>query len=181
MLTGSEIKRLVNNGSLVIEPFNEDQINPNSYNLTLADTLLVYDGENPILETKKPNPTKKLIIPEHGIVLQPGILYLGSTVEYTKCGKYIGCIDGRSSIGRLGVQIHLTAGFGDIGFEGKWTLEISVIHPVRIYAGMQICQIYFESPEGDTDILYHGKYMNQDAPKESHSFEDFADIISNEE
>ena len=88
-------------------------------------------------------------------------------MEYTKCGDFIAGIDGRSSVGRLGIVVHLTAGFGDIGFSGKWTLEISVIQPVRIYKGMEICQIYFHRADGDTDIRYTGKYLEQSDPTPS--------------
>lgn len=69
-------------------------------------------------------------------------------------------IEGRSSIGRMGISIHTTAGFGDIGFEGYWTLEISVIKPVIIYPFIEICQIYYCEVSGDIEKVYKGKYSN---------------------
>lgn len=167
MLTGNEIKKQIELGNIVIDPFDESRLNPNSYNLRLADTLKMYKPESGLLDCKKDNPTTDIIIPDSGLVLQPGRLYLGSTIEYTKCGNFIAGIDGRSSIGRLGIVVHLTAGFGDVGFNGTWTLEISVIQPVRIYKDMEICQIYFHKPDGDTDIKYNGKYQEQIEPTAS--------------
>ena len=171
MLTAHAIRKAITQGDLSIEPFDESRLNPNSYNLCLGDTVKIYTSN--FLDPKTENPTKTIPIPEKGLILHPNEIYLASTVEYTKCGKYIACIDGRSSIGRLGMQVHLTAGFGDIGFEGKWTLEISVIKPVRVYPGMEICQIYFEAPEGQIDRMYRGKYMYQDEPVESRMYKDF--------
>ena len=177
MLTGSEIKKQCELGAISIEPFDEKRINPNSYNLRLGDKLKVYkltDNHDPniVLDAKANNATIEIEIPDDGYILEPGVLYLGSTMEYTKCGDFIAGLDGRSSIGRLGICVHLTAGFGDIGFEGTWTLEITVIHPVKIYKGIEICQIYFERPEGDTTIRYHGKYQGQVAPTESRMHSD---------
>lgn len=121
ILSGKEI--LKNIGSnIIIEPFDEEKINPNSYNLSLHNELLVY--ENDILDMKTPNPTKVIKIPEDGLLLEPGKLYLGRTNEFTSTSKYVPMLEGRSSTGRLGLFIHVTAGFGDIGFSGYWTLEI---------------------------------------------------------
>ena len=91
--------------------------------------------------------------------MNPGRLYLGRTVEYTETKGYVPMIEGRSSIGRLGMFIHVTAGFGDVGFCGYWTLEISCIQPVRIYPGIEICQIFYHEITGDV-IEYNGKYQN---------------------
>ena len=194
MLTGMEIIKRVEKGEIVISDFDPAKVNPNSYNLHLDSVLKQYAfdktiitnadgsydtvsvaGASGVLDCKQNNPTIELKIPENGfIVLQPGILYLGSTIEYTSCENLIPCIDGRSSIGRLGIQVHATAGFGDVGFKGKWTLELSCIHPIRIYAGMEICQIYFEEPVGDTSIKYRGKYQNQDGAISSKLFTEFS-------
>lgn len=113
------------------------------------------------LDPKKDNETIDIDIPEEGFILVPGMLYLGETMEYTETYNLIPNIDGRSTTGRLGIEIHKTAGFGDVGFKGKWTLEITVTHPVIIYPGMEIGQIYYETIEGDSSILYNGKYQNQ--------------------
>ena len=113
------------------------------------------------LDPKKDNETEDIKIPEEGYVLLPGTLYLGETVEYTETTGYVPKIDGRSTTGRLGIVIHLTAGFGDNGFKGKWTLEITVTHPVIVYPNMEIGQLYFEEIQGDSSMKYNGKYQNQ--------------------
>lgn len=117
--------------------------------------------ELPPLDIKKENPTKEIIIPESGYVLYPGILYLGRTVERTASNTFIPMINGRSSGGRLGLSIHICAGFGDIGFDGTWTLEITVVEPLVIYPNIEIAQVCWFSPYGDTNIQYSGKYNRQ--------------------
>lgn len=170
MLTGAEIIRLHNEGVIQISDFDESRVNPNSYNLRLSNELLIY--KNDVIDTKKDNETEKIIIPESGYVLQPHVLYLGSTIERTYAGNLIPCISGRSSVARCGIEIHRTAGFGDVGFDGTWTLEITVVHPVRIYPGQELCQIYFEYPDGETSIHYKGKYQNQSGPVASRFYKD---------
>lgn len=156
MLTGPEIVHEYYNKNITIEPFNLSQVNPNSYNLKLGNKLLVYTEDE--LDMKKDNPTKEIIIPEEGYVLQPGVLYLGKTEEWTLTRDYVPCLDGRSSVARLGIVVHICAGFGDIGFGGHWTLEITVSKPIRVYAGVEICQIYFHEAKGEK-MLYEGKYQ----------------------
>lgn len=170
MLTGAEIIRLHNEGVIQISDFDESRVNPNSYNLRLSNELLIY--KNDVIDTKKDNETEKIIIPESGYVLQPHVLYLGSTIERTYAGNLIPCISGRSSVARCGIEIHRTAGFGDVGFDGTWTLEITVVHPVRIYPGQELCQIFFEYPDGETSIHYKGKYQNQSGPVASRFYKD---------
>lgn len=167
MFTAREILRHIDNGTIVIEPFNPDYLNPNSYDLTLAPKLLWYPGKAPLdLKTKRRPAT--CFIPEGGMVLEPGELYLGCTAEYTESHDCIPLIEGRSSFARLGVSVHQTGGFGDIGFKGNWTLEITVVKPVRIYAGLRFAQICWFKPEGEVDRVYEGKYQNQaDEPVES--------------
>ena len=171
ILTGSEIKKQLNK-HIFIEPFDESRVNPNSYNLSLADELLVY--ENDTLDMKRENPVKRLTIPPEGIVLEPGRLYLGRTAEFTRTEGYVPMLEGRSSTGRLGLFIHVTAGFGDVGFAGYWTLEIFCIQPIRIYAGAQVCQIYYHTVEGDCSVTYSGgKYQNNAGIQPSMMFRDF--------
>jgi dCTP deaminase len=170
ILSGREILRKIG-GEIVIEPFEPKRINPNSYNLTLADELLVYD--QPVLDMKKPNPASKIVIPESGLLLEPNRLYLGRTNEYTKTENYVPMLEGRSSTGRLGLFIHVTAGFGDVGFAGYWTLEIFCIQPVVIYPNAEICQIYYHSIEGDFDLYKSGKYQNNKGIQPSRMYLDF--------
>ena len=146
ILSGKEIQRHIGK-EIIIEPFDQSRVNPNSYNLTLHNELLVY--ENHELDMKKLNPTKRITIPEEGLVLEPNRLYLGRTNEFTKTEGFVPMLEGRSSTGRLGLFIHVTAGFGDVGFAGYWTLEIFCIQPIRIYPNAEICQIYYHSIEGD--------------------------------
>ena len=141
ILSGKEIKKQVKEGSIAIDPFTDEQINPNSYNLRLHPDLLIYD--NDILDMREKNSASPLVIPEDGLLLEPHKLYLGRTVERTSTDKYVPMLEGRSSVGRLGLFIHITAGFGDIGFDGFWTLEIFCVQPIRIYSGLEICQIFY--------------------------------------
>ena len=170
ILSGKEIKNKLGE-EIIIEPFIEKQLNPNSYNLRLHDELLVYDETT--LDMKKQNKVKKIIIPKEGLVLEPGKLYLGRTLEYTETDKYVPMLEGRSSVGRLGLFIHVTAGFGDVGFRGYWTLEIFCVQPIRIYSGVELCQIYYHSIEGDYDMYSSGKYQNNEEVQPSLLYKDF--------
>lgn len=171
MLVRSEILRAIEAHKILITPFEVRQLNPNSYNLRLARKLVSIAG---VLDPKKPPtlipvPLEMEGDPEYERwVLWPGQFYLGSTVEKTESEFYIPMINGRSSIARLGVSVHQTGGFGDIGFAGHWTLEITVAVPVYLYPNMQIAQICWFPPTGEVDDLYHGKYQGQeDAPVRS--------------
>lgn len=170
ILSGKEILRHIGE-EIIIEPFNENRINPNSYNLSLANELLVY--ENNVLDMKKQNLTKKIIIPENGLLLEPNKLYLGRTNEFTKTDKYVPMLEGRSSTGRLGLFIHVTAGFGDIGFAGYWTLEIFCVQPIIIYPDVEICQIYYHDIQGEYDLYSSGKYQNNTGIQPSLMYKDF--------
>ena len=166
ILCDQEIIKAVEKGYIYIEGFNPNReydgkggyngrLGPNSYDLSLNEKILIYTDIP--LDMKKKNETKELFIPKEGLILYPGKLYLAMTNEYTKTDNYVPIIEGRSSGARLGIQVHL-AGFGDNGFSGRWTLEITVAHPVRIYAGVNICQIYFQTLKGKSNNKYNGKY-----------------------
>lgn len=141
-----------------IEPFHAEQLNPNSYNLTLHNELMVY--EEVVLDMCKPNRVRRLTIPPEGLILGPNQLYLGRTVERTETHNFVPMIEGRSSVGRLGLFVHVTAGFGDVGFCGYWTLEMFAVQPVRIYPGVQICQIFFHEISGPFTEYSSEKYQN---------------------
>ena len=158
ILSGNEIRKR-QGGDIIIKPFDEKQINPNSYNVKLHDELLVYKQKNYYLDMKKDNETEAIKIPETGLLLDPGRLYLGRTVEYTETRNLVPKIEGRSSIGRLGLAVHVTAGFGDVGFCGYWTLELFCIHPVLIYPFVKIGQICYHTVSEDYEG-YNGKYQN---------------------
>ena len=170
LLSGQEIKKNLGK-SIIIEPYRASQLNPNSYNLRLADELLVYDSE--VLDMKANNPVRHLTIPEGGLLLEPNKLYLGHTLEYTKTDGFVPMLEGRSSVGRLGLFIHITAGFGDVGFAGYWTLEMFCIHPIVIYPDVEICQIYYHTIQGDYDKYASGKYQNNQGVQPSMLYKDF--------
>jgi dCTP deaminase len=157
ILSGEEIRRNLG-GSIVIDPFDPANLNPNSYNLTLHDELLTY--EEVVLDMRQQNRVRRIRIPEEGLVLNPNQLYLGRTVERTETHSLVPMIEGRSSIGRLGLFVHVTAGFGDVGFCGFWTLEIFAIQPVRIYPHVSICQIFYHQILGDFRAYNSDKYQN---------------------
>ncbi len=171
ILTGKEIKNKISEKKILIEPYEENLLNPNSYNLRLHNELLVYKKFP--LDMKSPLETEKIVIPETGFLLEPGTLYLGRTLEYTETYNLVPMLEGRSSIGRLGMYVHITAGFGDVGFRGFWTLEISVIHPLIVYAGVQICQIFYHTVEGEITEYKSGKYQGNQGIQPSLLYKDF--------
>ncbi len=172
ILSGREIERQLGK-RIHIDPFSSDQLNPNSYNLRLHDKLLVY--RNRELDMRQEDFSENVTIPSDGLLLEPNRLYLGRTIEYTATDGYVPMLEGRSSIGRLGLFVHITAGFGDVGFRGFWTLEIFCIQPIRIYAGVQICQVYYHTIEGDYDNYSRkGKYQNNTGIQHSMLFKEFA-------
>jgi len=170
ILSGKEIAARIG-GDIVINPFDADKINPNSYNLALHNELLTY-AQAP-LDMKRDNAFEKTTIPPKGLILEPRRLYLGRTVEYTETDNLVPMLEGRSSVGRLGLFVHVTAGFGDVGFKGFWTLEIFCIQPIRIYPGVEVCQIYYHTIEGDYDRYASGKYQNNQGIQPSLLYKDF--------
>ena len=171
ILSGKEIHQQVENGTISIDPFNSGQLNPNSYNLRLHSDLLVYDSD--VLDMKEKNSTSPLTIPDEGLLLEPQKLYLGRTIERTATDKYVPMLEGRSSVGRLGLFIHITAGFGDIGFDGFWTLEIFCVQPIKIYANLEICQIFYHTIDGDYDLYRSKKYQSNRGVQPSMLYKDF--------
>ena len=171
ILSGKEIQRQFDEGNIYIDDFCKERLNPNSYNLRLHDELMIYDELH--LDMKRKMKTQTIQIPEGGYILQPGKLYLGRTEEFTKTDKFVPMLEGRSSVGRLGIYIHVTAGFGDVGFNGYWTLEISCIQSVKIYPFVDICQIYYHTLLGDYDKYDSGKYQNNEGIQPSRMWMDF--------
>jgi dCTP deaminase len=157
ILSGNEIRARLSS-DIVIEPYCESQLNPNSYNLRLHDELLTY--EEIVLDMRRPNRSTRLVIPPDGLVLNPNQLYLGRTVERTVTHNLVPMLEGRSSVGRLGLFVHVTAGFGDVGFDGYWTLEMFAIQPIRIYPGVEIAQIFYHTIEGDITEYRSNKYQH---------------------
>lgn len=155
ILTDAEILSHIEQGTIVVEPFRRQCLGTNSYDVHLGPVLGLY--KDAILDSKKHNQIEFLQIPEEGIVLQPNEFYLGVTEEYTETHRHVPFLEGKSSVGRLGIDIHATAGKGDVGFCNYWTLEISVKKPVRVYAGMPIGQIIYFEVKGEIQTSYAKK------------------------
>lgn len=155
ILTDKEILNQIEKGLIKVEPFRLSCLGTNSYDVHLGKTLATY--ENDILDTKSHNKIKTFEIPEEGFVLMPDKFYLGVTEEYTETLAQVPFLEGKSSVGRLGIDIHATAGKGDVGFCNFWTLEISVKQPVRVYAGMPIGQLIYFEIKGDVQNMYNKK------------------------
>jgi dCTP deaminase len=190
MLVDYDIKRALHNGEIVIIPFDERCLGTNSYDVHLASTLKIYLPKQEmvrldrawammdVLDVRASCETRDIKIPEQGFVLMPGELYLASTVEYTETHRCVPMLNGKSSIGRLGLSIHVTAGTGDVGFKGHWTMELFVIKPLRIYAGMKIAQLLYVETRSEPITSYDkkpdAKYNNIDPkPQPSQAWRNF--------
>lgn len=189
ILSDNEIRKANKEGRIIISSFNEVNLGTNSYDVHLGDKLFV--SVNRLLDSAYENKfskicpvkmctdgTGEMLLWEEsddyrlGWRLEPNKLYLACTEEYTETYGYVPCIEGKSSVGRLGINIHATAGFGDEGFMGHWTLEISCVQPVIIYPGMPIGQIYYMAIQGEVGTSYKDKenanYINDnDIPQTS--------------
>lgn len=155
ILSDKKILESIERGEIVIEPFDRKNLGTNSYDVHLGKTLAIYKDR--ILDARKHNPIEYLEIPDSGFVLHPNTLYLGVTLEYTETHNAVPFLEGKSSVGRLGIDIHATAGKGDVGFCNTWTLEISCTHPVRVYAGMPIGQLIYFKVDGEIEHYYNSK------------------------
>jgi dCTP deaminase len=155
ILSDKRILEEIEAGNILIEPFDRKFLGSNSYDVHLGKCLATYNDR--VLDARQHNEIRHFEIPEEGFVLHPGTLYLGVTLEYTETHKHVPFLEGKSSTGRLGIDIHATAGKGDVGFCNTWTLEISCTQPVRIYAGMPIGQLIYFAVEGETEVPYNKK------------------------
>lgn len=170
ILSGLKIDEEVKNGKIVIEPYDYNDINPNSYNYTLGEYVKVY--KNRELDSKIKEEVEIIKIPDEGLVIDPEKIYLGYTEEIIGSDYYVPVITGRSSTGRLGLFVQITSDLVDIGFKGRLTLQLHSTQPVRIYKGMKIGQIMFWKVYGNVE-LYNGKYQNSLIPRESEGWRDF--------
>jgi len=176
ILTDKKILEAIASGAIVIEPFDRNCLGTNSYDVHLGKYLAVYKDR--VLDARKHNQIDTFEMEEEGFVLQPGTLYLGVTEEYTETHNSVPFLEGKSSIGRLGIDIHATAGKGDVGFSNTWTLEISCTQPVRVYAGMPIGQLIYFLIDGEVENYYNkkqnAKYNERtDKPVESMMWKNF--------
>ena len=166
ILTDLAILKAIEEGDILVEPYDRNCLGTNSYDVHLSKYLACYIDD--VIDAKKHNQVEHFKIADDGIVLQPGKTYLGSTLEYTETRSFVPFLEGKSSVGRLGIDIHATAGKGDVGFCNHWTLEISVSQPVRVYAGMPIGQLIYFKVEGEVEVDYQSKSSakyNQRTPK----------------
>jgi len=163
ILSDKRILEEIEKGNIVIEPFKRECLGTNSYDVHLGKYLATY--KNRMLDAKVHNEIESFEIPKEGFILQPNTLYLGVTMEYTETHQHVPFLEGKSSTGRLGIDIHATAGKGDVGFSNTWTLEISCTQPVKIYQGMPIGQLIYFVVEGDIETTYetknNAKYKNK--------------------
>jgi dCTP deaminase len=155
ILSDTRILEEIENKTIKIEPYDRQYLGSNSYDVHLGKYLATYNDKT--LDAKKHNEITHFEIPEEGYILHPGELYLGVTEEYTETHSHVPFLEGKSSTGRLGIDIHATAGKGDVGFCGNWTLEISCKIPVRIYTGMPIGQLIYFPVDGEVEIKYNNK------------------------
>lgn len=170
ILSDTRILEEIEKKTIIISPWNRECLGSNSYDVHLGKHLATYVDEE--LDARKHNQIQHFEIPEEGFLLLPTVLYLGVTQEYTETHAHVPFLEGKSSTGRLGIDIHATAGKGDVGFCGNWTLEISVKQPVRVYTGMPIGQLIYFPVEGEIAVKYNqkknAKYSGQpDRPVES--------------
>lgn len=170
ILTGSKINEEVKRKKIIIEPYDYNNINPNSYNYTLGNYVKVY--KNYVLDSKEKQEVEIIDIPDDGLVIEPDKVYLGFTEEIIGSDYYVPIITGRSSTGRLGLFVQITSDLVDIGFKGRLTLQLHSTQPVKIYKGMKIGQIMFWKVFGDVK-LYDGKYQSSLSPRESEAWRDF--------
>lgn len=201
ILTASAIEHEIYvTNHIIITPYDSNQLGINSYDLRIGDHVKTIcptrtekywgspdptpDGYIPAvsverqrnfieLDIREKVEYEDIKIPETGLVLEPNTLYLIPTQEYIRTDYFEPLITGRSSMGRMGIQVHCEAGFGDIGFAGCWTLQVKVTYPTRIYPGSRMAQVYFLTPHGDITKLYHGKYQNATDALGTESYKDF--------
>src|SRR5882672_7135246 len=163
ILSDKRILEEIAKGTIKLDPYDRECLGSNSYDVHLGKWFATYREH--ILDAKKHNEIEYFEIPDEGFVLYPHIFYLGATREYTETHRHVPFLEGKSSVGRLGIDIHATAGKGDVGFCNTWTLEISCAQPVRIYAGMPIGQLMYFMISGDVEKFYNkkanAKYVNR--------------------
>lgn len=154
ILTGPAIKSAVRRGQVVLDPFDESSLNPNSYNFHLSETILTGRGQR----------WHKMTLPNSGYLLTPHKVYLGTTLEHIGSSHFVMLLLGRSSLGRLGLFLNITADLGHLGSSSRWTLELTVVQPLRIYPCMPIGQVSFWLTDHGSPQHYRGRYHNDTEP-----------------
>ncbi|OWT33284.1 dCTP deaminase [Methanobrevibacter sp. 87.7] len=182
ILSDKDLKEYINNGKIVIDPLkDQEQIQPSSVDMRLGDEFKVFRViRKPYIDPKDDDDLASYmesitVNNDDAFIIHPGEFALATTYEYVKVpDDLVARVEGRSSMGRLGVTMHVTAGYIDPGFEGKITLEISNIGamPVALYPGQRVCQLVFETMTNPAEKPYghpdrNSKYMGQKSPESS--------------
>ncbi|WP_019264290.1 dCTP deaminase [Methanobrevibacter smithii] len=182
ILSDKTIKEYLEEGKIVIDSLkDEQQIQPSSVDMRLGDEFKVFKViRKPYIDPKDEDDIAEYMesstVPEgEAFIIHPNEFALATTQEYVKVpDDLVARVEGRSSMGRLGVTMHVTAGYVDPGFEGRITLEISNIGamPVALYPGQRVCQLVFETMTTPAELPYghpkrNSKYMNQLKPESS--------------
>lgn len=163
ILTGPEIQKQISSGRICFEPFDAAMLNPNSVNYRLGPLLTVLQSP---LDAHQPAQAQSIEIPKQGYLLQPGQVYLAHTQEKIGSDFFVMSLIGRSTLGRLGLWLQISADMGHLGTNNHWTLELRCVQPLMVFAGMSIGQVTFWQPQGDK-TLYHGKYQGPNKAKPS--------------
>lgn len=174
MLNKDSLTKEISQKSIYVENSGEN-IQTDYIEVTLGDTIKVYDA--PFLNTKSPTKTKTIKIPEEGLILKPNELYIGRTNEYTKTYGFVPLLASPEELDAIGMKIHVTAGFGDNGFEGTWTLEIVCANPTIVYPNMVIGRIYYYPLIGGASMEYRGKYFKQVEATASRLYKEYDEDI----
>ena len=161
ILTGKEIQREVDSKSITITPFDESMINPNSINYRIGNKIkkfIKFENNKSVFES--------ILIPKIGLQLEPHTCYISNTLEIIGSTKYAMSLIGRSSLGRLGLFLQISANLGHTGCCHQWTLEIVATKPIIIYPNMKIGQVSFWKNKGESTD-YKGAYGKISNPQES--------------
>lgn len=185
ILSDRDIKKYIGAKKIVIKPYNSDLVQPSSYDLRLSNTFRIFkNAKQPYLDVRKPVGDFMELITikdDEPIIIHPGEFLLGETIEYFEIpDDLVGRLEGKSSLARIGIVIHATAGYFDPGFKGTGTLEMSNMAniPIALYPKMKIGQMSFiqmttaaETPYGSGKL--GSKYQGQKGPTESRVFKEF--------
>ena len=181
VLSDRTIREELASGRLVIEPWDESLLQPSSVDVRIAGRFRVFhNNRRPYIDVRQPTDDLTEVVeipPGEPFILHPGEFVLGSTEERVALpDDLVARLEGKSSLGRLGLLIHSTAGYIDPGFDGTITLELSNVArlPISIHPGMPIGQISFLQMTTPVDAPYRGKYQGQRGPTASASHRNFA-------
>jgi dCTP deaminase len=171
ILTSHEILGNVQNGNIHISPFDEAMLNPNSYDYHI-DYKLLELADLPV-DPKKQSQYNEINFTDAGHILSPNKTYLANTYEEIGSDVFVPSLIGKTSLGRLGLFLQITADLGNLGAKHKWTLELKAVQPIKIYPMMRIGQVTFWSTSGESDMKYTGRYDKFSMAKSSEIYREF--------